>query len=109
MLRLAKLGPGREAYYLQTVGIEPPGEWLGQGTKQAGLSGEVGEEELAAFLAGRDPASGEVLGSARHRVRVAGFDLTFAAPNVPRSRYWRPDWLARSMRLPSSVLHKYRS
>lgn len=81
-MRLAKLGLGREAYYLQTVGIEPPGQWLGQGTEQAGLIGEVGGDELAALLAGRDPVSGEVLGTGRSRVRVAGFDLTFAAAKV---------------------------
>ncbi len=82
MLRLSKLGPGRERYYLQSVGLEPPGEWLGRGPRSAGLAGEVGAPELTALLNGRDPRSGEVLGTARSRVRVTGFDLTFAAPNV---------------------------
>ena len=80
MLRLSKLGPGREGYYLQAVAIESPGQWMGHGTEQAGLTSEVGAQELSALLAGRDPISGEVLGSARNRVRVTGFDLTFAAP-----------------------------
>jgi conjugative relaxase-like TrwC/TraI family protein len=80
VLRLAKLGPGREAYYLQAVGLEPPGEWLGRGPGSAGLAGEVGAPELTALLSGRDPRSGEVLGAGRSRVRVSGFDLTFAAP-----------------------------
>ena len=80
MLRIAKLGAGGEVYYLQSVGPEPPGTWLGNGPKAAGLVGEVGRPELEALLAGRDPQSGEILGSARHRVKVTGFDLTFAAP-----------------------------
>jgi conjugative relaxase-like TrwC/TraI family protein len=103
VLRLSKLGPGREAYYLQAVGLEPPGEWLGRGPQTAGLAGKVGAPELTALLSGRDPRSGEVLGARRNRVRVNGFDLTFAAPNVPSSRYWRRDWLAGSVRLPSSA------
>jgi conjugative relaxase-like TrwC/TraI family protein len=87
VLRLAKLGPGREQYYLQAVGLEPPGEWLGRGPESAGLVGPVGGAELTALLSGRDPRSDQVLGSARGRVRVTGFDLTLAAPNVLRSRY----------------------
>jgi conjugative relaxase-like TrwC/TraI family protein len=80
VLRLSKLGPGREQYYLQTVGLEPPGEWMGRGPQSAGLFGPVGAAELTSFLSGRDPRSGEVLGTSRNRVRVTGFDLTFAAP-----------------------------
>ncbi len=80
MLRLSKLGPGREGYYLQAVGLESPGQWLGRGPASAGLAGEVGATELTAFLSGRDPRSGEVLGASRDRVKVTGFDLTFAAP-----------------------------
>jgi conjugative relaxase-like TrwC/TraI family protein len=80
VLRIAKLGAGGEGYYLHSVGPEPPGTWLGKGPAEAGLTGEVGGAELSALLAGRDPESGEVLGTARHRVKVTGFDLTFAAP-----------------------------
>jgi conjugative relaxase-like TrwC/TraI family protein len=80
VLRIAKLGPGREQYYLQAVGLEPPGEWLGRGPESAGLVGPVGGAELTALLSGRDPRSDQVLGSARNRVRVTGFDLTLAAP-----------------------------
>jgi conjugative relaxase-like TrwC/TraI family protein len=80
VLRIAKLGVGGEGYYLQSVGPEPPGSWLGKGPPGAGLVGEVGGTELQALLQGRDPQSGEVLGTARNRVKVTGFDLTFAAP-----------------------------
>lgn len=80
VLRIAKLGPGRESYYLQTVGPEPAGEWLGQGPVGSGLTGHVEGDALSALLSGVDPATGAVLGTARDRVKVAGFDLTFAAP-----------------------------
>ena len=81
MLRLSKLGPGREAYYLQAVGLsshQVDGSGVAPG--QADLAPLVEADDLTALLAGRDPATGEVLGSARNRVRVHGFDLTFAAP-----------------------------
>ena len=42
MLRLSKLGPGREGYYLQAVAIESPGQWMGHGTEQAGLTSNQG-------------------------------------------------------------------
>ena len=32
VLRLSKLGPGREGYYLQAVGLEPPGRVDGKGS-----------------------------------------------------------------------------
>jgi conjugative relaxase-like TrwC/TraI family protein len=82
VLRIAKLGAGGACYYLRSVGAEPPGSWLGKGSGQAGLTGEVGGSDLEALLEGRDPRSGEVLGSSRDRdrVKVAGFDLMFAAP-----------------------------
>ena len=37
-------------------------------------------DDLTSLLSGQDPATEEVLGSARNRVRVHGFDLIFAAP-----------------------------
>jgi len=80
VLRIAKLGSGAERYYLQAVGPEPPGSWLGRGPHLKGLDANVGPDELSALLAGRDPFSGEVLGARRERVRVVGFDMTFAAP-----------------------------
>jgi hypothetical protein len=90
VLRLCKLGPGREAYYLQAVGIEPPGQWIGRGPEQVGLTRQVAPEDLTALLGGREPRTGEALGSARNRVRVSGFDLTFAAENVRSNPATRP-------------------
>jgi conjugative relaxase-like TrwC/TraI family protein len=85
VLRLAKLPEGGHAYYLQVAagtgsGIEKAGRWVGSGPAELGLGGEVAADPLAAVLAGRHPATDVVLGGARHRVTVAGFDLTFAAP-----------------------------
>jgi hypothetical protein len=48
-VRLSKLGLGGESYYLQTVGIEPPGHWMGKGTEQAGLPSQVEAQELSAL------------------------------------------------------------
>lgn len=90
MLRLCKLGPGGEGYYLQAVGIEPPGQWIGHGPELAGLARQVAPEDLTALLGGRDPRTGEVLGSARNRVRVSGFDLTFAALNITKGHTYNP-------------------
>ncbi len=70
----------RDGGHLQAVGLEPEGEWLGRGPQTAGLVGPVGGAELTALLSGRDPHSRQVLGTANDRVRVTGFDLTFAAP-----------------------------
>src|ERR1700683_5244141 len=80
LLRIAKLGPGREAYYLKTVGIEPPGHWIGHGSEQAGLGSEGGRGELSALFGGGAPNAGEVLVTGRSRVQVTGCDMTFAAP-----------------------------
>ncbi len=88
MLRVAKLRIGGEAYYLDVSAarpdgpaLEPPGEWFGSGLASAGLGPDAipGPDTLGGLLAGSD-ASGRVLGSGREQVRVAGFDLTFAAP-----------------------------
>ena len=85
VLRVAKVGTGGGDYYLEVAagtgtGIEAAGRWLGPGTAELGLSGVVGADDLHAVLAGEDPATGQVLGGARHRVRVAAFDMTFSAP-----------------------------
>ncbi len=68
MLSVAKLAPGREAYYEQAVagGLddyhagrgEAPGEWVGAGALELGLAGTVAPGELGQLVAGVDPASG---------------------------------------------------
>jgi conjugative relaxase-like TrwC/TraI family protein len=107
MLRIAKLHLGGEDYYLEVSaprrgaeGLEAPGEWAGRGSESFGLIGEVSAPRLSAMLAGdarfisageRGPLvrageeglpvqRSESLGSGRSRVKVAAFDLTFAAP-----------------------------
>jgi conjugative relaxase-like TrwC/TraI family protein len=86
VLRVAKVRSGGHAYYLEVAGgatgtgIEAPGRWMGAGAPPMSLSGVVGPAPFAAVLAGEHPGTGEVLGTARARVRVAGFDLTFSAP-----------------------------
>ncbi len=82
VLCVAKVRSGGHAYYLEVVdtGVEAPGEWMTAGAGQLDLGGTVGSRELEAVLEGRSPSSGEVLGTARERVKVAGFDLTFCAP-----------------------------
>jgi conjugative relaxase-like TrwC/TraI family protein len=91
MLSAGKLGRGQERYYLEKVAEgaedyysgegEAPGQWLGDGAEDLGLSGQVGPDQLVAMLTGRHPATGEPLGL-RHvdGGAVPGFDLTFSAP-----------------------------
>jgi TrwC relaxase len=55
------VGPAR--YYAD--GGEEPGRWRGRGTQGLGLASEVREADLARVLAGRDPATGVRLVSAR--------------------------------------------
>jgi conjugative relaxase-like TrwC/TraI family protein len=90
VLTLGKLGHGQEAYYLDSVasGIEDyyagegeaPGRWMGSGSEELGLSGEVEAAQLRRVLAAEHPASGEPLVSLRGGRRIPGFDLTFSAP-----------------------------
>ena len=86
MLNIGVLAAGSEQYYLGSVarggedyyvGGEVPGRWLGHGSEQLGLAGEVDGTDLAAVLADRDPGSGTRLGCAANR-KVPGFDLTFS-------------------------------
>jgi conjugative relaxase-like TrwC/TraI family protein len=84
-LSLAKVAPGRQGYYLRSVGAEDgrvegerAGAWIGAGAADLGLSGRVAPGELDALLAGVDPGSGEILRS--RRVGIAAYDLTFCAP-----------------------------
>jgi conjugative relaxase-like TrwC/TraI family protein len=82
---------GEEDYY--TKPGESPGRWLGSAAARLGLQGEIGSDEYAAALAGRDPRDGselvhrppprswtDGLGRERHAEPVLGFDVRFAAP-----------------------------
>jgi len=86
VLRVSKVRADGAGYYLEVsdrgsgTGIEAPGRWTGSGPGELGLSGVVEAADIDAVLAGEDPGTGRVLGTARHQVRVAGFDMTFSAP-----------------------------
>lgn len=89
-LSLAKVARGAERYYLEAVagggedhcppGGEPDGAWLGGAVVGLGLDGRVTAAQLEAVLAGAHPHSGEVLSRTHKRVKVAAYDLVFAAP-----------------------------
>lgn len=89
MLSIAKVARGRQGYYLATVAtgrehdgglIEADGRWLGTGAEILGLDGTVDARDLDAVLAGRHPATGELISPTHDRVVVAGYDCTFSAP-----------------------------
>jgi conjugative relaxase-like TrwC/TraI family protein len=99
MLSLAKLGRGREDYYLRSVGAdasryysergEVAGAWLGGGTADLGLHGQVQDQALLAVLAGYGPdARPEGAGWAGRQLvsppgsgkRMPGFDACWKAP-----------------------------
>lgn len=87
---LAKVAKGGQRYYLEAVaggaedhcppGSEPDGTWLGEAVAGLGLDGRVTAAALEAVLAGAHPRSGEVLSRTHKRVKVAAYDLVFAAP-----------------------------
>jgi conjugative relaxase-like TrwC/TraI family protein len=91
VLSIGKMVAGSEDYYLNTVAAgreeyytgagEAPGQWLGSGTTELGLSGEVAPDHLRSVLAGHAP-DGRPLTAGRVRPdgRVSGFDLTYSAP-----------------------------
>ncbi len=86
VLRVSKVRSGGAAYYLEVAGrVRAPGSrrragGRGRGRRQLRLSGVVEAADLEAVLAGEDPGTGRVLGTARRQVTVAGFDMTFSAP-----------------------------
>ena len=95
MLTIAKLGGSDGAsrspsYYTSVVASgqedyyagrgEAPGEWIGQGAAELGLSGEVDADDLGALMAGRAPGSEAQLRRPFGERAVVGFDLTFSAP-----------------------------
>jgi conjugative relaxase-like TrwC/TraI family protein len=90
VLSIGKLGQGQANYYIESVaqGIEDyytgageaPGRWLGSGTRELGMGGEVEDDDLHAVLSGSNPRTGGALTATRNGTRVPGFDLTFSAP-----------------------------
>src|SRR5215472_796524 len=91
MLTLAKLGRGREDYYLRAVGAdasryysehgEVAGLWLGGGAAELGLRGRVEDAALLAVLAGYQPETGErLVAPPTEGKRMPGIDACFKAP-----------------------------
>src|SRR5690606_6893341 len=74
-------GPAR--YYADSS--EGPGRWSGRGATAAGLTGTVDEADFASVLAGRDPATGRRLitarGSAGRRPKLGVGTVTRTGPN----------------------------
>ena len=66
-------------YYLDSG--EPRGIWFGDGARQLGVSGEVGDEAFLAVMAGMDPRRPDRdLGRRYDDKSVRGFDVTASAP-----------------------------
>jgi hypothetical protein len=71
---LRKLSLGQRDYYTEEIALdreeylsghgEAPGEGLGGGAAQLGMSGLVSTEQFQRIFDGRDPATGELLDSA---------------------------------------------
>ena len=90
VLVLAKLDQGRAGYYVAHLAdvdlpgsglSERPGRFAGELAAALGLAdAAVEHQHLEHLLAGHHPATGATLHAAATRVRVAAFDLTFAAP-----------------------------
>jgi conjugative relaxase-like TrwC/TraI family protein len=89
VLSMARVGRGRQGYYLDTVGtgrehdgglIEADGLWVGSGAGVLGLSGKVAAADLDSLLAGIHPATGQLMNPNQAQVTVAGIDCTFSAP-----------------------------
>ena len=56
------------------------GEWIGEGARALGLSGEVTDEPFEALRLNRNPHTGERLTAREHKNRVAFFDIQLSAP-----------------------------
>jgi conjugative relaxase-like TrwC/TraI family protein len=91
MLSIGKIALGQHRYYEQQVAGggddyysgrgEAPGEWVGSGAEELGLSGRVSGEQFGALIAGLNPQDpGVRLRASTHDPKVAAFDLTFSAP-----------------------------
>jgi conjugative relaxase-like TrwC/TraI family protein len=99
LLSLAKLGRGREDYYLRAVGAdastyysergEVAGGWLGGGAAALGLHGQVQDQALLAVLAGYEPGAKQwqhgwigrqLVAPPKAGKRTPGIDACFKAP-----------------------------
>ncbi len=82
MLGIHGVGRDRADYYLSDLArelpVSDPGRWVGAAAERLGLHGAVTPEGLGHLLGGRNPRSGQPVGSGR--VSVTAFDLTFSAP-----------------------------
>jgi conjugative relaxase-like TrwC/TraI family protein len=106
MLSIGKIAKGQHNYYERQVarGIddyyagrgEAPGEWLGAGARDLGLSGPVSRDQFNALIAGYDPRElTRRLRSSEQDPKIAAYDLTFSAPKslsvlfaVSSNRVW---------------------
>ena len=82
---VAKLSAGRERYYLDEVAHtredydagkgESPGRWVGDTAERIGLHGEVTKGAFLGTFAGRNPATGELLGREHPSNGMRGYDV----------------------------------
>ncbi|MGH8932887.1 MAG: MobF family relaxase [Egibacteraceae bacterium] len=88
MIDTAKLGVGREDYYLREIADdeeayltghgEAPGRWYGRAAGASfNLSGEATAEQFKRVFTGCDPVTGKLLGRAHRCDGVLGYDLVF--------------------------------
>jgi len=79
MIRVTRLGPGTDRYYLGPVaaGWEAPGRWVGAGAAALGLGGPVEAAELRSVLGLTHPTEGTVL---RRTSPIRAYDLTVSDP-----------------------------
>lgn len=70
------------AYYAAEVGGPEGmlGRWSGPGAAALGLTGPIDEKTFSSVLEGRDPRTGQELGSRSGRERVVAFDVAFSLP-----------------------------
>ena len=87
MLRVAGVRDRTGRYYLADLSRSPEGaltpeggwpQWIGPGAARLGLVGPVDPSQFTLALSGRHPTSGRPL--VARQGRIAGYDLTFAAP-----------------------------
>lgn len=92
MVSIGKIGADPDAgrYYVRQVASgaedyyaghgEAPGVWIGTGSHELGLNGQVLEDGVTRLLAAQRPDTGKQLRAELKPGSVAGFDLCFKAP-----------------------------